>query len=65
VVVHGASPLEQFWVQECQREFVRFEDRVRFRWLNGMPFVAMKREVAALPRDAAVLYTMLFRDAAG
>jgi hypothetical protein len=65
VVVHGASPLEQFWVLQCQREFARFEDRVRFRWLNSMSFVAMKREVAALPRDAAVLYTMLLRDAAG
>jgi PAS domain S-box-containing protein len=65
VVVYGASPVEQYWVGEYRREFARFEDRVHFRWLDGQPFAAMRQEVAALPPDSAVLYTLLLRDAAG
>jgi PAS domain S-box-containing protein len=64
-VVFGASPLEQYWVAEYRRAFARLENRVRFRWLDGQPFEAMKREVAALPANSAVLYPILIRDAAG
>jgi signal transduction histidine kinase len=65
VVVCGASPLEQYWAAEYRREFARFENRVHFRWLDGQPFTAMRREVAALPANSAVLYQWLLRDAAG
>ena len=65
VVVFGASPLERFWSNECRRVFARFEERVRFRWLENLSFEAMKREVASLPTDSVVLYALLLRDAQG
>jgi len=65
VIVFGVSPLERFWSDECHRAFTRFENRVQFRWLDGLSLDAMTREVASLPRDSAVVYGMLLRDADG
>jgi len=65
VSILGVSPLERFWSDECHRAFARFENRVQFRWLEGLSVEAMKREVAALPRDSAVIYGMVLRDGDG
>ena len=64
-VAIGASRLEQFWRREAQRELVFLSDRVRLRWLDELSFEEMKREVAALPANSAVLYTIVHQDAAG
>ena len=64
-VAIGASRLEQFWRQEAQRELAFLSDRVRFRWLDELSFEEMKREVATLPANSAVLYTIVHQDAAG
>ncbi len=64
-VVIGASRLEQFWRREAQRELASYSDRVRLRWLDELSFEEMKREVATLPANSAVLYTIVHRDAAG
>ena len=65
VVVFGVSALERFWSDEARRAFAPFQDRVQFRWLEGLSVEAMKREVASLPRESAVVYGMLLRDADG
>jgi PAS domain S-box-containing protein len=65
VVVFGVSQMDRFWSDECRRAFARFENRVQFRWLDGLSLEAMKREVASLHSDSAVLYGMLIRDADG
>src|SRR5271157_5828614 len=64
-VAIGASRLEQFWRREAQRELAFLSDRVRLRWLDELSFEEMKREVAALPANSAVLYTIVHQDAAG
>ncbi len=64
-VAIGASRLEQFWRREAQRELAFLSDRVRLRWLDETSFEEMKREVAALPANSAVLYTIVHQDAAG
>ena len=64
-VAIGASRLEQFWRQEAQRELAFLSDRVRFRWLDELSFEEMKREVATLPANSAVLYTIVHEDATG
>ena len=64
-VAIGASRLEQFWRQEAQRETAFLSDRVRFRWLDELTFEKMKREVATLPENSAVLYTIVHQDAIG
>ncbi|MGO9918974.1 MAG: ATP-binding protein [Isosphaeraceae bacterium] len=64
-VAIGASRLEQFWRKEAQRELAFLSDRVRLRWLNELSFEEMKQEVAALPANSAVLYTIVHQDATG
>ena len=64
-VVIGNSPLEKFWLAELRRDFQRFTDRLRFSWLNELSFEEMRRRVAMLPRDSAILYALLLVDAAG
>src|SRR5271165_2869069 len=64
-VAIGASRLEQFWRREAQRELAFLSDRVRFRWLDELSFEEMKREVATLPANSAVLYTIVHQDASG
>ncbi len=64
-VAIGASPLEQFWRNEAQRELAFLSDRVRLRWLDELTFDEMKREVATLPGNSAVLYTIVHQDAIG
>jgi signal transduction histidine kinase len=65
VVVIGSSPLERYWLSEFRREFARFTDKVSFEWLNELSFGQMRARVAALPPRSAVLYAILFTDAAG
>ncbi len=65
VVVIGVSPLERFWSAVGRREIARFENRVQFRWLDGLSVEAMTREVASLPKDSVVVYGLLLRDADG
>ncbi len=55
-VVLGGSAISQFWLEETQREFQSFSDRVRFRWLHGLSLEELKAQVAALPPQAAILF---------
>ena len=63
-VVTGNSPFEKFWMTELRRDVQPFTDRVRFEWLNELSFEAVRRRLATLPRDAAILYFLLVVDAA-
>ena len=64
-VVIGNSPLEKFWLAELRQDLQSFADRVRFTWLNGLSLEQMRKRVATLPRNSAVLYAILLVDAAG
>jgi signal transduction histidine kinase len=64
VVVLGNSPLERFWVGECQREFQAFTNRVGFTWYNELSLEQMCERSAALPPHSFILYAMLVLDAA-
>jgi len=64
-VVFGTSPLEQFWVSECRREFQRFTDRVRFTWLTDLTLAQVLERSAALPPRSFILFGMFVVDAAG
>jgi signal transduction histidine kinase len=64
-VVFGASPLEKFWLGECQREFQSFTNRLAFTWLDNLPLDQMKQRVASLPPHSFVMFGMLVIDAAG
>ena len=64
-VVFGVSPLENFWVKECRREFQSFTNRVQFTWLDDLSLVQMRTKVATLPPHSFVFYMLVTIDAAG
>jgi hypothetical protein len=64
-VVIGNSPLEKFWLAQLREDFQPFAKRIHFNWLNELSFDEMRRRVATLPPDSAVLYAVLLVDAAG
>jgi len=64
-VAIGASRLERFWRNEAQREVAFLTDRVRFQWLDELSFDEMKKEVATLPPNSAILYTIVHQDVSG
>jgi len=64
-VVFGDSPLERFWVAQCRKEWAPFTNRIRFTWLNKLPFDEMCRRGSALPPRSAIGYGFLAIDAAG
>jgi formate hydrogenlyase transcriptional activator len=64
-VVAGNSPFERYWLAEFRRDTQRFNDRVRFHWLNELSFDQIRLRLARLPRDSAILYLLMVVDAAG
>ncbi|NLH75360.1 MAG: PAS domain-containing protein [Verrucomicrobia bacterium] len=65
VVVIGASPLEQFWLQELRKEYQQFTNRVSFEWFNELSFGEMLERCAALPPQSAVFFAIVAVDAKG
>jgi PAS domain S-box-containing protein len=64
-VVFGSSPQENFWVNECRREFQPFTSRVRFTWLNGLSLPQVLERCAALPPRSFILHGLFVVDADG
>jgi signal transduction histidine kinase len=55
-VVLGASPLEQFWMKEVQRDLAPLSGRLRLLPLHGLTLEQVRSRVAALPAGSAVFY---------
>lgn len=64
-VVTSNSPFERFWLAELRRDTQHFNDRVRFHWLNELPFDQIRLRLAGLPRNSVILYGLMVVDAAG
>jgi PAS domain S-box-containing protein len=65
VVVTGAA-LEDRMVEETAREqFRRFEGKVEFTYLTGLPMDELCRQLANLPDQKIIFYTHFLRDGAG
>jgi PAS domain S-box-containing protein len=64
-VILGASALERFWLDECRRDFEPFSSRVKFTYLDQLPFKEIIRRVASLPAGSAIFFGLLVVDAAG
>ena len=64
-MVLGDSPLERLWVDECQKAFQAYTNRLQIIWLNKLSFPEMCRRVANLPPGSAIAYGSLLVDAAG
>ena len=64
-VVFGASNLEQYWVNECRRDFQTFTNRVGFTWLNDLSLEQVLERCATLPPRSFILHGLFVVDAAG
>jgi len=64
-IVFGNSPHEKLWVAECRQAFQSYTNRLRFIWLNELPFPEMCQRAASLPHCSAIGYGTVLVDAAG
>ena len=65
LVVVGSSPVEQFWLQEMQREFSRFGSRLQFIWANELSYNEILDRCATMPAQSAIFFAILSRDGKG
>ena len=65
VLVAGTSEFDARLVAQARLEFREFEGRVAFTYLTSSTLPEILAEVSHLPPHTLVLYTTMFRDAAG
>ena len=65
VVISGASAYDREWLQDLRREIEPRAKRYTTRYVTGLPYDEMLREVAELPRDTIVLLVPVFADGSG
>jgi signal transduction histidine kinase len=64
-VVIGASPLEQFWLNELKRELKPLEGRVAFANYADLSFPEILKKAAALPPHTVLFWGLMSVDGAG
>jgi signal transduction histidine kinase len=64
-VVIGASPLENFWLNEAKREAKPFENRVAFVWYADLSFEEILKRATVLPPHTVLFWGLMSVDAAG
>jgi signal transduction histidine kinase len=64
-VVAGCAPFDAHWAGEARRAFRRYEDRVEFVYLTGLPMADLLDRVADLPARSIVYYLHVFQDGGG
>jgi len=65
VVILGDTPLERYWTAAFREAFAPFADRVKFTWVNDLPFDQVLDRVSKLPPHSFILLGLLIRDASG
>src|SRR5262249_6845489 len=65
VFVGGTRPTQRVWEGLARKAFSKFENRVTFSYLSGVPMSEILTAVAALPKGTVVVLGAFFRDGAG
>jgi hypothetical protein len=65
VVVAGASDYDRYWENDARRELEPYRDRYQTRYLLGLPYNEMLKEVSQMPRDTIVIMSFVFMDGTG
>jgi signal transduction histidine kinase len=65
VVVSGKSRLDAYWTEEARRAFRRYETKLDFVYLTGLPLDDLLRQVANLPDRSVVYYLHVLEDGRG
>ncbi|MCP3444354.1 sensor histidine kinase [Bradyrhizobium sp. CCGUVB14] len=64
-VVVGASPLEQFWMDEVKRELKPLDGRLELVWFSDLSFEEILKQAANLPPHTVLFWGLMSVDAAG
>ena len=64
-VVTGTGPLSTFWYAELQRNFERYQNRLKFIWSADLSYEQVLQRAATLPRHSAIYYISSGTFAAG
>jgi PAS domain S-box-containing protein len=65
VVVGGTSEFDRRIIAQAAKEFQPYRGRLEFTYLTDLAIPALLQRLANLPPHSIVLYTTMFRDAAG
>jgi signal transduction histidine kinase len=65
VFLAGASDYDRSWMNDARRELEPYLDRYQTKYLVGLPYNEMLREVSHLSRDTIVMMSFVFVDGAG
>jgi signal transduction histidine kinase len=64
-VISGTADSDKAVERRAREQFRRFESRLSFTYLAGLPIGALERRLAELPSDAIVYYLLLYQDGDG
>jgi signal transduction histidine kinase len=64
-VVTGAADWEKVYGRMARTQFERFEPRLTFTYLDGLPMSRLERELFRLPPHSIVYYLAISRDGSG
>ncbi len=64
-IIIGDSPIERYWVNVLRTEIKPLEPRVTFLYLNKLSLDEIKRQVATLSPNSAILFAQLYVDGSG
>ena len=65
VVISGASEHDRYWNEDARRDLEASIHSYNVRYLEGLPYDALLKEVARLPRETIVLLSPMFMDGGG
>jgi C4-dicarboxylate-specific signal transduction histidine kinase len=65
VLVAGASDYDRLWVNDARAELEPYQERYKIRYLVGLRYDDMLREVSRLSADTIVLMSFVFKDGSG
>jgi PAS domain S-box-containing protein len=64
-VVSGTHEVDRKYEDQARRDFKKWESRLEFRYLSGMPFEDMLTALSSAPRDTIILLLTHSKDTAG
>jgi signal transduction histidine kinase len=65
VVVAGATPFDQQWIQIARRQLAAHEQQYDTKYLVGLPYDELMDSLKRLPRETIVILLTMFADSAG
>ena len=65
VVIAGASKNDAETAADARRDLAKFENKVEFRYLIGLPMAELRNEVGRLAEDTIIIHLSIFQDGAG